>query len=211
MSTIVIFARAPQLGEVKTRLAKSIGAEQALALYEAFLDDTCALTQGLGARRVLAIAGDVDHPRVQHLAKSQRLVVESQGDGDLGERMARAIATHIVGGPVLIIGSDAPSLPRAYLHQALDALMAYDVVIGPSDDGGYYLVGARVEMPELFTGVHWSTSEVLPTTLERLGERSHLLLPAWHDVDAVEDLERLRRELATLPPSVAPSTRRVLG
>jgi uncharacterized protein len=211
MSTIVIFARAPQLGEVKTRLAKSIGAVEALALYEAFLDDTCALTQGLGARRVLAVAGDVDHPRVQHLAKSQRLLVESQGDGDLGERMARAVAAHIVGGPVVIIGSDAPTLPRAHLHQALDELMAHDVVIGPSDDGGYYLIGARVEVPELFAGVHWSTSEVLATTLERLAGRSHALLPAWHDVDAVEDLERLRAELLTLPPSVAPSTRRVLG
>ncbi|MGZ3426312.1 MAG: TIGR04282 family arsenosugar biosynthesis glycosyltransferase [Polyangia bacterium] len=211
MSTIVIFARAPQLGEVKTRLAKAIGAERALALYEAFLDDTCALTQGLGARRVLAVAGDVDHPRVQHLAKSQRLAVESQGDGDLGERMARAIATHVAVGPVVIIGSDAPTLPRAHLHQALDALMAHDVVIGPSDDGGYYLVGARVAVPELFAGVRWSTPEVLATTLERLAGQSHALLPAWHDVDSVEDLERLRRELDTLPPSVAPSTRRVLG
>jgi uncharacterized protein len=211
MSTIIIFARAPQLGEVKTRLAKTIGAERALALYEAFLDDTCALTQGLGARRILAVAGDVDHPRVQHLAKSQRLLVEPQGDGDLGERMARALATHVARGPVVIVGSDAPTLPRAHLHQALDALMSHDVVIGPSDDGGYYLVGARVEVPELFAGVRWSTPEVLAPTLERLGARSHALLPSWHDVDSAEDLERLERELRSLPPSVAPATRRVLG
>ena len=211
MSTIIIFARAPVLGEVKTRLGKAIGAERALALYEAFLDDTCALTQGLGARRVMAVAGDVDHPRLQHLAKSQRLVVESQGDGDLGARMARAVATHVARGPVVIVGSDAPTLPRAHLHQALDALMAHDVVIGPSDDGGYYLVGARVDVPELFAGVRWSTPEVLATTLERLGARAYALLPAWHDVDSAEDLERLERELATLPPSVAPATRRVLG
>jgi hypothetical protein len=211
MSTIVIFARAPQLGEVKTRLARTIGAERALALYEAFVDDTCALTQGLGARRVLAVAGDVDHPRIAHLAKSQRLAVEPQGDGDLGERMARAIATHVAGGPVVIIGSDAPTLPRAHLHQALDELMAADVVIGPSEDGGYYLIGARVAVPELFSDVRWSTGEVLATTLARLGDRAHALLPAWHDVDSAEDLERLRLELTTLPPSVAPSTRRVLG
>ncbi|HEX8952999.1 MAG TPA: TIGR04282 family arsenosugar biosynthesis glycosyltransferase [Polyangia bacterium] len=211
MSTIVIFARAPQLGEVKTRLAKSIGAERALALYEAFLDDTCALTQGLGARRVIAVAGDVDHPRVAHLAKSQRLAVEPQGDGDLGARMARAVAAHVARGPVVLIGSDAPTLPRAHVHQALDALMTHDVVLGPSDDGGYYLIGARVDAPELFADVHWSTSDVLATTLARLGERSHVLLPAWHDVDSAEDLLRLERELASLPPSVAPATRRVLG
>jgi len=211
MSTLIIFARAPQLGEVKTRLAKTVGAERALALYEAFLDDTCALTQGLGARRVLSIAGDVDHPRVAHLAKSQRLTLEPQGDGDLGERMARAIATHVPRGPVVIIGSDAPTLPRAHLHQALDELMAHDVVIGPSDDGGYYLIGARVPVPELFVDVHWSTAEVLPTTLQRLAGRSSLVLPPWYDVDSAEDLERLEAELAGLPPSVAPATRRVLG
>ncbi len=211
MSTIVIFARAPELGAVKTRLARAVGDEAALALYQAFLDDTCALTQGLGARRVLAVAGAVDHPRIEHLGKSQRLAVEAQGEGDLGAKMAHAIAAHLPRGPVVIIGSDAPTLPRAHLHQALDALMAADVVIGPSDDGGYYLVGARVPVPELFADVRWSTPEVLPTTLARLAGRSHVLLPAWHDVDSVEDLVRLRAELAALPPSVAPATRRVLG
>src|SRR5579884_3324301 len=105
MSTIVIFARAPQLGEVKTRLGKAVGAERALALYEAFLDDTCTLTQGLGARRVLAVAGGVDHPRIERLAKSQRLAVEEQGDGDLGARMSRAIDRHVGHGPVVLIGS----------------------------------------------------------------------------------------------------------
>ncbi len=211
MSTIDNYARAPELGAVKTRLGKTLGDERALALYEAFLDDTCALTQGIGARRVLAIAGDVDHPRVQHLAKSQRLAVEPQGDGDLGARMARAIATHVATGPVVIIGSDAPTLPRAHVHEALDALMACDVVIGPSDDGGYYLIGARVAVPELFADVRWSTPAVLATTLERLAGRAHALLPPWHDVDSADDLERLKRELATLSPSVAPATRRVLG
>ncbi len=211
MSTIVIFARAPKLGEVKTRLAQSIGDERALALYEAFLDDTCGLPPGLGARRVLAVAGDVDHPRVAHLAKSQGLAVEPQGEGDLGERMARAVAAHVARGPVVLIGSDAPTLPRAHLHQALDELMAHDVVVGPSDDGGYYLIGARVNAPELFADVRWSTGDVLATTLARLAGRSHALLPPWHDVDSADDLSRLERELSSLPPSVAPATRRVLG
>jgi rSAM/selenodomain-associated transferase 1 len=211
MSTIVIFAKAPVLGEVKTRLAKSIGDEAALALYSAFLDDTCALTQGLGARRVLAVYGAIDHPHLQHLAKSQRLELVEQGDGDLGAKMARAIGEHVARGPVVIIGSDAPTLPRAHLHQALDALMEHDVVVGPSEDGGYWLIGARLAVPELFADMRWSTPDVLPMTLERLRGRSHALLPRWYDVDSVEDLQRLRSELATLPPSVAPATRRVLG
>ena len=211
MSTIVIFARAPLYGEVKTRLARSIGDAAALALYEAFLDDTCTLTQGLGARRVLAVAGDTNEPHLLRLVKSQRLALEEQGEGDLGARMARAIARHVGGGPVVIIGSDAPSLPRAHLHQALDALMDHDVVVGPSHDGGYYLVGARCEVPELFADVRWSTPEVLPTTLARLSGRSHALLPAWYDVDAAEDLERLRNDLSALPATVALATRRALA
>lgn len=211
MSTLVIFARAPVLGEVKTRLAKHLGEAAALELYEAFLDDTCALTQGLGARRVLAVAGELTHPKLERLAKSQRLALEPQGDGDLGARMERAIARHLATGPVLIIGSDAPTLPRAHLHAALDALMEHDVVIGPSDDGGYWLVGARVPVPEIFSDIRWSTPEVLPATLQRLGSRSHALVASFYDIDTVEDLARLRAELAALPETVAPATRRALA
>ncbi|MDB4970437.1 MAG: hypothetical protein JWN44_6126 [Myxococcales bacterium] len=214
MSTIVIFARAPLVGEVKTRIGRVIGAEQALALYEAFLDDTCTLTQGLGARRVLAVHGGLDHPHLERLAKSQRLELIEQGDGDLGAKMARAIAAHVERGPVIIVGSDAPSLPRAHLHQALDALMESDVVVGPSEDGGYYAIGARTPVPGLFDDMRWSTPDVLPTTLARLAARTelaHVVLPTWYDVDSVEDLARLRVHLGELPPSVAPATRRVLG
>ena len=90
--------------------------------------------------------------------------------------------------------------------------MTHDVVVGPSDDDGYYLIGARVAVPELFTDVHWSTADVLATTLARLeGRRSYSVLPKWHDVDSEDDLARLQEALAALPPSVAPATRRVLG
>jgi rSAM/selenodomain-associated transferase 1 len=214
MSTIIIFARAPLVGEVKTRLGRVIGADKALALYEAFLDDTCTLTQGLGARRILAVHGGLDHPHLERLAKSQRLELAEQGDGDLGAKMARAIGDHVVRGPVVIVGSDSPSLPRAHLHQALDALMEHDVVVGPSEDGGYYAIGARVPVPELFADMRWSTPEVMPATLERLRARTdltHAVLPRWYDVDSAEDLARLRAHLGELPPSVAPATRRMLG
>jgi rSAM/selenodomain-associated transferase 1 len=211
MSTLIIFARAPVLGAVKTRLAQSVGEAAALALYEAFLDDTCMLTQGLGARRVLAVDGTLEHPALARLAKSQRLGLIAQGEGDLGAKMARAIAGHIAAGPVVLIGSDAPTLPRPYLHQALDALVEHDVVIGPSDDGGYYLVGARRDLPELFADMPWSTAAVLPTTLGRLAGHDHVVLPAWYDVDSAADLERLQAELATLPVTVAPATRRALA
>src|SRR5437763_1572758 len=138
MSTIVIFARAPVAGEVKTRLAKALGEDTALALYEAFLDDACQLTAGLGARRVLAVAGDIDHASLQRLAKSQRLELAPQGEGDLGARLDRAMTRELGRGPVVIIGSDAPTLPRAELHRALDALVSHDIVLVPARDGGYW-------------------------------------------------------------------------
>ncbi len=211
MSTLIIFARAPALGEVKLRLARAVGEAAALALYEAFLEDTCQLTQGLGARRILAVAGDVENVSIVHLAKSQRLQVVSQGDGDLGAKLSRALLAHVADGPTLILGSDAPTLPRAHLHQALDALMDHDVVVGPSRDGGYHLIGARLPVPELFGDVRWSTPEVLPTTLERIGARPHVVLPEWYDVDTPEDLQLVRDELLRLPLSVAPATRRALA
>ena len=211
MSTIVIFARAPVAGEVKTRLAKALGEDTALALYEAFLDDACQLTAGLGARRVLAVAGDIDHASLQRLAKSQRLELAPQGEGDLGARLDRAMTRELGRGPVVIIGSDAPTLPRAELHRALDALVSHDVVLGPARDGGYWLIGARVPVPELFSDIPWSTPEVLPRTLARVGERPHVLLREHYDVDTGEDVQHLQEELARLDVTVAPATRRALA
>src|SRR5215470_11242499 len=143
MSTLIIFAKAPVLGAVKPRLAKSVGEAGALALYEAFLDDTCLVTQGLGARRVLAIDGDLELPALARLAKSHRLTLAPQGDGSLGTRMDRAIAAEVTRGPVVVVAADVPTLPRPILHQALDALMEDDVVLGPAEDGGLYVLGAR--------------------------------------------------------------------
>jgi rSAM/selenodomain-associated transferase 1 len=211
MSTIVIFARAPVAGEVKTRLAKAIGEEHALALYEAFLDDACQLTAGLGARRMLAVAGDIDHPALVRIAKSQRLELMPQGEGDLGARLERMVTRELDRGPVVIIGSDAPTVPRAELHRALDALMDYDFVVGPARDGGYWLIGARIPPGELFRDIQWSTPEVLPRTLARLAAHRHLVLGEHYDVDTGEDLELLRDELARLDVTVAPATRRALA
>jgi rSAM/selenodomain-associated transferase 1 len=212
MATLIIFARAPIAGEVKTRLAKAIGEDKALLLYEAFLDDVCQLTAGLGARRVLAVAGDIDHPSLVHLGKSQRLELVPQGEGDLGARLERALTRELGRGPVVIIGSDAPTLPRAELHRALAALVDHDFVVGPARDGGYWLIGARVlPPPDLFRDIAWSTPEVLPRTLERLRGCSLLVLGEHDDVDTGDDLARLQEELARLDSTVAPATRRALA
>ena len=142
----------------------------ALALYEAFLDDTCALTQGLGARRVLAVAGDVDHPRVQHLAKSQRLHASSRRATAISARAWRArVATHVAARAGrhhrLRFADAAAGAPASGARRAHDARRGHR----PVRRRRLLPRSARASpVPELFAGVRWSTPEVLATTLERL-------------------------------------------
>jgi rSAM/selenodomain-associated transferase 1 len=205
MTTLVVFARAPVLGRVKTRLAETLGAEGALALYRAFLDDTCALAE-VAERRVLAVAGDSSS--LAELAARHGMQLEAQSDGDLGARMASAIAKHA---PALIIGSDSPSLPREHLELAQRALDEQDFVVGPSTDGGYWLIGARAAAPWLFEGITWGGDKVFFDTLARLRGQRHVLLPFHFDVDEAADLETLRQHLAGLPATAAPATRAALA
>jgi rSAM/selenodomain-associated transferase 1 len=212
--TLMVFARAPVEGAVKRRLAAALGPARALALYQAFLDDACALAGAVassGARAVLAVAGAVDHPAIARLAREHGLAVVEQRGDDLGARMAHAIASQLAYGPVCVIGSDSPTLERALVEDAFARLERHDVVLGPATDGGYWLVGARRPAPELFAGVEWGSDRVLTETLARLRACDHALLPFWYDVDDAAGLELLRAHLGVLPPSVAPATRRTLA
>jgi len=205
LSTLVVFAREPVAGRVKTRLARKIGEGAALALYRAFLEDVVALTEGVAERRLLRVAGDPESLAALPIARAP------QEGADLGARMDHAIRASLGEGPVAIIGSDSPTLPRELLVEAFARLQKHDVVLGPSADGGYWLIGARVAVPELFGGIAWGTPEVLPETLRRLSGRSHSMLPSWYDVDEEADLEYLRLHLRSLPGGVARATRRVLA
>ena len=140
----------------------------------------------------------------------------AQHGRDLGERMRSVLGALLrAGHPAAIaLGTDTPTLPRALLQRAVDLAASgdVDVVLGPSEDGGYYLIGVRDDYPTLFEGVPWSTPAVLDVTLRRAddaGLRS-ALLPTWFDVDTPDDLARLRAALIDTP-HVAPATRRFLG
>jgi rSAM/selenodomain-associated transferase 1 len=200
----VVFAREPALGRVKTRLAKTIGAEAALTLYRAFLEDTCALT-AVAERRVLAVAGDPSS--LAELATKHEMQLEGQEGDDLGTRMANALARHA---PACIIGSDSPTLTRADLGLALRGL-DHEFVVGPSTDGGYWLIGARAAAPWLFEGTTWGGPDVFFDTLTKLKGRDTVLLPFHFDVDEAEDLATLRAHLAKSPATVAPTTRAALA
>jgi rSAM/selenodomain-associated transferase 1 len=213
-----VFLRAPIAGQVKSRLAGALGAERARTLYEAFLTDTLAAAanaaQRSGAALELAAAGPIDHPFVRAVAVEHGAAIVAQPEGDLGVRIGDAIDRHVARGTaVCLIGSDSPQLTGAQIARGFDGLVGHEVAIGPSRDGGYWLIGARAPIPELLVEMPWSTPSLLPMTLERLaaGGRSVALLEMAFDVDEAADLEFLRRWLAVVPPGIAGATRRVLA
>jgi rSAM/selenodomain-associated transferase 1 len=188
---LIVMARHPAPGRVKTRLAATLGAERTCALYRAFVLDL--------AGRLDALPYDVTWAYWPSTAPFATLLpgahCRPQRGGDLGERMANAVAE--CGGPAVVIGADAPHVPAARLEEAVEALAgAADLVLGPADDGGYYLIGLRAPTPALFAGVAWGTPRVLAETLARAGGLRTRLLEPCFDVDTPADLARLSGLLA---------------
>jgi glycosyltransferase A (GT-A) superfamily protein (DUF2064 family) len=134
---------------------------------------------------------------------------------DIGDCLTQVLGNLIdMGYPsALAFNADGPSVPLGYIQTAVKQLDGCDVVLGPSEDGGYYLVGLKQPHPEIFMGISWSTPKVLSQTLTRIKESGleAELLPPWFDVDTAADIERIRSELAKLPPDVLVYTRRFFG
>lgn len=200
---ICIFAKPPVAGQVKTRLAATLGPDRAADLARAFLDDTIAAVTALPwAQAALATTETVE----------SHLPVLLQGEGDLGARIERVLRAALQRAPfVIAIGADAPALPARLLEAARAALEDADAVIGPADDGGFYLLGLRSCPAGLLADLPWSASDTFTRTVERLRERglrAHVLEP-WFDVDRVEDLDRLRAALRSGEID-APRTARLL-
>ncbi len=185
--TLVVMAKAPVVGTVKTRLGTSIGMEHAAALQRAFTLDW--LDRPFDGPRLLAFAGRDDELTGYALAAGWRIV--GQRGADLGEKMHAALEA--ARGPAILVGTDTPSLPMAVLEEARTALSSHDFVLGPSGDGGYYLIGARRPVLEVFDGMTWSHEHVMADQVERLRDRDLSLhtLPYWYDVDNVADLRWL--------------------
>jgi rSAM/selenodomain-associated transferase 1 len=204
---LTLFARAPVPGETKTRLIPALGPEGAARLYEAFLED--ALERFAGSfETTLSCAGDVTHPSLKRLARTYGVALRTQCEGDLGARMSHdLILMNRSHGNGIIVGTDIPTLPLSLVVDAFRALERADVVLGPTSDGGYYLVGARGAWPDLFRGVRFSSPHALADTLaaaEGAGAEVELLSP-WYDIDEPEDLRLLRAHLGLNPPA-APHT-----
>jgi rSAM/selenodomain-associated transferase 1 len=204
---LAVFVRPPHPGKTKTRLVPALGDQGAVDLYRAFVQDTIQTVLAADCFDITVwVAGDPEDPSLEGLVAD--LPRRAQSKGDLGVRMAQTLETHIAhAGRGLIIGSDAPTLPESVLRAGLDALDRHDLVLGPSADGGYYLIGARGRVPRVFEGIAWSTPSVLTETLSRARSAglTVALLPPFYDVDTPDDLRLLRTHL-TLDPSAAPVT-----
>lgn len=189
---LLVFIKNPSLGEVKTRLAAGIGAPKALEIYQDLLQMTRKTALNLDCSRYLYYSDFIQHnDDWQPTEFCKRL----QSGTDLGQRMGTAfkevLAAH---SKVVIIGSDCPQLDAVIIRSAFAKLEYCDVVIGPAEDGGYYLLGLKEFIPELFEDIQWSTPNVLKQTLQKLhaGGKSFELCPTLRDLDDSDDWELLK-------------------
>jgi uncharacterized protein len=198
-SHLVVFVKAPVPGTVKTRLTLRYTPQQAADIYRAFVQDVLLQAQRIPVDlRVLAYSPPGERDRLAEPAP-EGWVMTPQADTDLGGRMASAAAERFNAGAerVVIIGTDAPTLPDEYLTRAFDLLQSNDIVVGPSTDGGYYLVGLASPISEIFRDIDWSSERVLGQTVDRVRAAGLTLglLPPWYDVDTPDELEFLRAHL----------------
>ena len=201
---VIVFVKSPVPGQVKTRLIPHLSAEQAASLYQAFLVDWCnALSEILTVQRVIAYTPPEGLRGLKTLIGEAPIYILQQG-ATLGERLIAAArwASNQGYAKFLFVGSDSPTLPIQYIERALNLLESRDVVIGPSVDGGYYLIGfskhgASLSIPTIFEEITWSTDVVFRQTLGKIQTINARLgvLPPWYDVDTPVGLKLLRDQL----------------
>ena len=194
-AAILVFARAPNPGEVKTRLIPALGADGAASLHASLVERVLGAARRVAGAR-LELWGSASHAFFDDCSRRYGASLHEQCGGDLGERMAHAFASALQAADrVVLVGSDIPALDAGYLQRALAMLEEVPAVLGPAEDGGYVLVGLRRPEPALFEGVAWGSAGVLVQTRERLarlGLRWRELEPLC-DLDRPEDLARLSR------------------
>lgn len=189
---LLLFLRAPRSGSVKSRLAAGVGDARALALYRRLAEHAAGAARAAAgplALRFLFTPDDAEKEMREWLGEADW---RPQGGGDLGARLERAFDDGFAEGygPVLALGSDLPALRAEDVAEAVRALERAGAVVGPAEDGGYWLIGLTRPQPAVFRGIRWSTPQVLPQTLSRLeaaGTPPHLLR-TLRDVDTQDDL-----------------------
>jgi len=198
-SAIIVFAKAPVAGQVKTRLCPPLTPDEAASLHGSLVLDILERCQSLkGYDRILAGTPSPHHPFFRAMEARFKIPVWDQQGEDLGARMA-GVFKQALGAPyrsVVVIGTDIPGINGPLLTAAVKGLQDHDVVLGPTVDGGYYLIGLRSPVPDLFENMPWSTDQVYARTKQKIQELGFTLkiLPTLRDFDTVEDLHLFIRE-----------------
>ncbi len=192
-SALIVFARQPVSGKVKTRLGRDLSADLVLDLYKSMVKHAVRAARAVrGCRKIICYAGGGSPGFFERYEKVFEL--KRQRGADLGERMLNALGGCLgrEGGKAVVIGTDCPGLSRKDILTAFSKLEKHDIVLGPSRDGGYYLIGVKEPRPELFEGIDWGTGRVFAQTMARvrkMGWRAHFLRLRT-DIDTLEDLKR---------------------
>ncbi len=197
---IIVFAKAPVEGAVKTRLARSIGNQAALRFHEQMLERTLEMVcEHKLASVELHVSGNPDHPMIQSLAQQHGIVVRPQQGSDLGERMHHALEQSLLSCRYcVLIGTDCPEMNVDYLANAFTALVrGQDAVLGPAEDGGYVLIGARQLNRNWFSDIAWGSRHVLGQSRQKImadGAQLEELQTLW-DVDRIADFQRWQLQM----------------
>ena len=214
-TVVLIFAKYPTAGAVKTRMTPPLSGEEAAELHEACLRMVCENVASVSTLEMKLVVTPDD--RAIDLARRVGLHEADawpQGDGDLGDRLSRAVVRAFNGHArsVLLLGADSPSLPIGKLHEAIDALDDHHAVLGPCADGGYYLLGLSASTSALLTGIDWGSDYVADQTRRRADEVGIDLheVSKWYDLDRFEDIARARRDLMDVELSDRPMARVLL-
>ncbi|MEO9512572.1 MAG: TIGR04282 family arsenosugar biosynthesis glycosyltransferase [Flavobacteriaceae bacterium] len=188
---LLIFTRNPELGKCKTRLAAKVGDNAALEIYRFLLDHTVSVTQNINVEKIVLYSEEIWKNDIWDNTIYEKNL---QKGSDLGIRMMHAFQEGFNSGfeKIIIIGSDMYDLTQVDLESAFDKLNNYDYVIGPAEDGGYYLLGMNTLKKELFQDKDWGTNSVLADTLKNLQKEKYLLLHQKNDVDHYEDIKDIK-------------------
>lgn len=206
--------KVPQPGIVKTRLRPFLSDEQCVELSRCFLADTVAKALSVTTKVIVAYSAIGDEGLILDLLPESTTCIKQNGK-DLGARMASAIdfASSNGCGPIIVIGTDSPTMPLVVLETSLQRLAepATELVLGGTEDGGYYLIGLKHNIPSIFQDIPWSSDKVYSTTLERAaqtGLTGIVELPLWYDIDTLDDVKFLHQEFLKNKDSqtVAPKT-----
>jgi len=195
---VLCFVKYPEKGQVKLRLAVDLDEDVVVELYRNFVLDVVSILKTLDAPFYLCFSPLNAQKKFREWLGSAYSYVPQEGN-DLGERMKNGFCYAFTEGfrRVILVGSDSPDLPRDFFRNAIVELQTHDIVLGPSSDGGYYLIGFRDHtfLPSVFDKISWSSSTVFQETIEKIKNagRSLSLLPAWSDVDTISDLKNLVR------------------